>query len=409
MGWLGGVGRRSWSRHVKGSGSPHYIWSKSAGRLGQRGADGSTEHDGPIWRGSSVPARVADADGSPCPHAAGRKNGRWGAGGWIAARSASRSCGAPRTQGVTKGPMDSSQAESARHDTFVSAIPKHNQDASIDRARYTLRYGKYRLAYEIHGSGDRVLVWLHGLLLDSNLSRHLARALAARGNRVVLLDLLGHGHSDKPRHAGPLRMDLYAEQVVCLLDELAVDQAVLGGVSLGTNVSLMAAVAVPDRVRGLVLEMPVLESAVPAAISVFLPLLLVVRCPAGPRCDCYRRRLRACLRPASGRSTRSSWPLRGIPTRNRRRAARRRRGAHRPDPRPAPVHHLASTGTWTWDRPDPLIHRRGKAGAWTPRRQADPDPHVRRAVGAARPPHRRDRRVPRQELDGRGRGRPAEA
>ncbi len=37
-------------------------------------------------------------------------------------------------------------------------------------------------------------------------------------------------------------MDLYAEQVVCLLDELAIDQAVLGGVSLGTNVSLMAAV-----------------------------------------------------------------------------------------------------------------------------------------------------------------------
>ncbi len=164
----------------------------------------------------------------------------------------------------------------------MSAIPKHNRDASIDGARYTLRYGKYRLAYEVHGSGDRVLVWLHGLLLDSNLSRHLARALAAKGNRVVLLDLLGHGHSDKPRHAGPLRADLYAEQVLCLLDELAVDQAVLGGVSLGTNVSLMTAVRAPERVCGLVLEMPVLESAVPAAISVFLPLLLVVHYGRAP-------------------------------------------------------------------------------------------------------------------------------
>jgi pimeloyl-ACP methyl ester carboxylesterase len=69
-------------------------------------------------------------------------------------------------------------------------------------------------------------------------------------------------------------MDLYVDQVLALLDELGVDQAVLGGVSMGTNVSLMAAAAAPERVRGLVLEMPVLEWAVPAAALVFLPLLL---------------------------------------------------------------------------------------------------------------------------------------
>jgi pimeloyl-ACP methyl ester carboxylesterase len=142
--------------------------------------------------------------------------------------------------------------------------------------RRTLAYGQYRLSYEVYGSGDRVLVWLHGLLLDANLSRHIARALAAQGNRVVLLDLLGHGRSDKPRHAGAHRMDLYADQVLCLLDELGVDQAVLGGVSLGTNVSLLTAVRAPERVRGLILEMPVLEWAVPAAALVFLPLLIEV-------------------------------------------------------------------------------------------------------------------------------------
>jgi alpha/beta hydrolase fold len=117
--------------------------------------------------------------------------------------------------------------------------------------RHTLTYRQYRLAYEVYGSGDRVLVWLHGLLLDANLSRGLARRLAAKGNRVVLLDLLGHGRSDKPRHAGPHRMDLYAEQVLCLLDELGVDQVVLGGVSLGTNVSLLATAQALERVHGL--------------------------------------------------------------------------------------------------------------------------------------------------------------
>jgi len=167
-----------------------------------------------------------------------------------------------------------SRQRSRRGRARVSATAEHNARASTDSTRYTLSYDKYRLAYEVYGSGDRVLVWLHGLLLDANLSRGLARALAARGNRVVLLDLLGHGQSDKPRHAGPHRMDLYAQQVLRLLDELGVDQAVLGGVSLGTNVSLLTAVQAPERVRGLILEMPVLEWAVPAAAGVFLPLLL---------------------------------------------------------------------------------------------------------------------------------------
>ena len=158
----------------------------------------------------------------------------------------------------------------------VEVTAEDRPGPGIEGTRHTLAYGRYRLSYEIYGSGDRVLVWLHGLLLDANLSRGLARRLAARGNRVVLLDLLGHGRSDKPRHAGPHRMDLYAEQVLCLLDELGAEQVVLGGVSLGTNVSLLATVQAPGRVRGLVLEMPVLESAVPAAALVFAPLLVEV-------------------------------------------------------------------------------------------------------------------------------------
>jgi pimeloyl-ACP methyl ester carboxylesterase len=145
--------------------------------------------------------------------------------------------------------------------------------------RHTVPCGEHLLSYEVYGTGDRVIVWLHGLLLDANLSRSLARRLASEGNRVVLLDLLGHGRSEKPRHAGA---HLYAEQVLCLLDELGVDQAVLGGVSLGTNVSLLAAARAPERVRGLVLEMPVLETAVPAAALVFLPLLLGVHYARSP-------------------------------------------------------------------------------------------------------------------------------
>jgi pimeloyl-ACP methyl ester carboxylesterase len=133
-----------------------------------------------------------------------------------------------------------------------------------------------RLHYERHGEGPRVMVFLHGLLLDSQLNRRLAADLAERGFQVILLDLPGHGQSDKPRHASAHRMDSYAHHVVGLLDELDIDEAVVGGVSLGANVSLEVAVQAPERVRGLLIEMPVLEWAVPAAAMVFLPMLLGV-------------------------------------------------------------------------------------------------------------------------------------
>jgi pimeloyl-ACP methyl ester carboxylesterase len=133
-----------------------------------------------------------------------------------------------------------------------------------------------RLHYEEFGTGADVLVFMHGILLDSQMNRRLASDLAAAGNRVVLLDLLGHGQSDKPRHASVHRIDSYARLVVALLDELGVDEAVVGGVSLGANVSLQVAAQAPGRVRGLLVEMPVLEWAVPGAALVFLPLLLGV-------------------------------------------------------------------------------------------------------------------------------------
>lgn len=133
-----------------------------------------------------------------------------------------------------------------------------------------------RLVYDTYGEGDRVLVYMHGLLLDSEMNRGIAEAVAAQGHRVVLLDLLGHGRSDKPTHAAEYHIDSYADQVFALLDHLGVSEAVLGGVSLGANVSLFAASRRPERVRGLVLEMPVLEWAVPSAAMFFAPLLLLV-------------------------------------------------------------------------------------------------------------------------------------
>ncbi|HWH96327.1 MAG TPA: alpha/beta hydrolase [Baekduia sp.] len=130
-----------------------------------------------------------------------------------------------------------------------------------------------RLAYTVYGEGPRTTVLLHGLLLSQKMHRPLARALAREGNRVVTLDLLGHGRSDRPRDMTAYSMPFFGEQVIALLDHLEVDEAVVAGTSLGANAALEAAAAHPDRVRGMVVEMPVLDNALLGCAIAFTPLM----------------------------------------------------------------------------------------------------------------------------------------
>jgi pimeloyl-ACP methyl ester carboxylesterase len=130
-----------------------------------------------------------------------------------------------------------------------------------------------RLAYTVYGAGPRTTVMLHGLLLSQKMHRPLAKALARRGNRVITLDLLGHGQSDRPRDMTAYSMTFFGEQIIALLDHLEIDEAVLAGTSLGANATLEAAVAHPDRVRGMVLEMPVLDNALLGCALAFTPLM----------------------------------------------------------------------------------------------------------------------------------------
>jgi pimeloyl-ACP methyl ester carboxylesterase len=137
--------------------------------------------------------------------------------------------------------------------------------------------GHDRLEYTEYGAGDRWVVLVHGQLMPRRMHQPLARAIAAEGFHVVTVDLLGHGRSDRPLDPKEYSMTAYGEQVVLLLDHLGADQAVVGGTSLGANVSLEVADLAPDRVRGLLLEMPVLDNAVEAGLIAFGPLMFVAR------------------------------------------------------------------------------------------------------------------------------------
>jgi pimeloyl-ACP methyl ester carboxylesterase len=135
-------------------------------------------------------------------------------------------------------------------------------------------HGGLAFAYETYGEGPRLTVLLHGLLFSRRMHDEMARALADRGHRVVCLDLLGHGESDRPRDMWHYSMSEFGREVVALLDHLEAEQAVVLGTSLGANVTLEVASLAPDRLRGMVIEMPVLDHALLGCAVAFTPLML---------------------------------------------------------------------------------------------------------------------------------------
>lgn len=141
----------------------------------------------------------------------------------------------------------------------------------------TTEAGRDRLEYTEFGSGDAWVVLLPGQLMPRRMHEPLARAMAGAGLHVVTLDPLGHGRSDRPSDPMSYSVTQLAEHVVALLDHLGAAEAVVGGTSLGANVSLEVAATAPERVRGLLLEMPVLDNALEAGILAFSPLLLTAR------------------------------------------------------------------------------------------------------------------------------------
>jgi pimeloyl-ACP methyl ester carboxylesterase len=141
----------------------------------------------------------------------------------------------------------------------------------------SFRYHGHRIMYDVHGTGDRVLVLVHGLLMNRRMYDTLAPEIASRGNRVVTVDLLGHGRSDRLPDRQIYSMTAFADQVLALLDHLELEAPVVGGTSLGANVGLEFAAHHPDRAGALFIEMPVLEDALLGAALMFTPMLFGLR------------------------------------------------------------------------------------------------------------------------------------
>lgn len=140
----------------------------------------------------------------------------------------------------------------------------------------TFAHHDHRLAYSEFGDpgSRRTTILVHGLLMSRKMHAPLAHALAAAGNRTITLDLLGHGESDRPVDMWRYGIGFFGEQIVALMDHLELEQSVVLGTSLGANSALEVASAAPERLRGMVIEMPALDNALLACAVGFTPLLV---------------------------------------------------------------------------------------------------------------------------------------
>jgi pimeloyl-ACP methyl ester carboxylesterase len=127
---------------------------------------------------------------------------------------------------------------------------------SVPVQRKAVIVGGQRLCYQEVGPADGspggpVVVLIHGLASDSATWDRALAPLAARGLRVIALDLLGHGLSDKP--PGRYLLDDFASSLHAFFVALGIDRATVGGHSLGGAIAVQFGHHHPDRVERLIL------------------------------------------------------------------------------------------------------------------------------------------------------------
>lgn len=101
------------------------------------------------------------------------------------------------------------------------------------------------LAYSDRGTGLQ-LILMHGFPLCRTMWAPQAEALSKANCRVITPDLRGFGQSGSG--AGIASMELYADDIVALMDHLGIDKAVVGGMSMGGYVLLNLLERYPERV-----------------------------------------------------------------------------------------------------------------------------------------------------------------
>lgn len=117
-----------------------------------------------------------------------------------------------------------------------------------------------RIYYEVHGEGER-MVLVHGYPLNGGLFRDNVGPLSEQF-RVVTLDLRGYGRSETPDNEGSI--ELCASDVLAVMDDAGIEQAIIGGMSMGGPIVFEMYHQAPERFCGMILNDTIAAGAVPA-------------------------------------------------------------------------------------------------------------------------------------------------
>jgi pimeloyl-ACP methyl ester carboxylesterase len=115
----------------------------------------------------------------------------------------------------------------------------------------TIKRDGVEIYYEVHGDGPPVLL-SHGYSATSQMWKGQLESLGA-SHRVITWDMRGHGQSDSPGDAAAYSEAATVDDMAAILDANGVDQAVIGGLSLGGYMSLAFYLKYPQRTRALML------------------------------------------------------------------------------------------------------------------------------------------------------------
>lgn len=121
--------------------------------------------------------------------------------------------------------------------------------SDIHWPRTTVSADGVSIAYEVQGSGEPTLVFVHGWSCDSRYWRAQTDHFSG-SHRVITIDLAGHGHSGLQREV--YSMAAFGADVRAVVEAEQVDRAVLIGHSMGGAVILAAAEDMPERITALI-------------------------------------------------------------------------------------------------------------------------------------------------------------
>ncbi len=108
------------------------------------------------------------------------------------------------------------------------------------------------LAYDDHGVGQPIL-FLHAFPLNRGMWEYQVKTLLAEQRfRLITLDWRGFGESQIASDVSP--MEMLADDVAALIDQLGIEQATLCGLSMGGYVAFAFIRKYPHRINGLILS-----------------------------------------------------------------------------------------------------------------------------------------------------------